>query len=738
VLVARPVRAQDDEPVEAPGVLVQVEADEAPPEDRTAAVEVVRVDDRTTGTSLAEVLDEVAGVRIRRLGGLESHATVSIRGSTSGQVLVLRDGVPLGSASGSEVDINEIPLGDVERIEVYRGPSAAHFGAGGLGGVVNLVSRNPEGEAPARVEVGLGSFMPGHFDAARIFSFTAGRRVALRTVARDERGRYSILGGASFWSTDGDFTYLDDNGTLWEESDDFYARRENNDATQGDASLRGVVELGGAWRLVASESFSVRHRGVPGQGIESGSVARLRTLNDLTLIELERTRPGHGWPLLHVQLSARIRRDEWVDRLGQIGVGREHDDDLTLDVGARTRAGWTLPVSAGNAWLQGDVRYERFFARSLLDPGREWSWQRISGALSGWITWSLAGDALELSPQARLDVIRDGPSGDGPPVAGGAEPETTSSVLTSEQLGLRGHVTRWLDLRAAAGLSQRPATFLELLGDRGTVVGNPALRPESGWTVDGGLELEGRDLGALERVRLEATGFYRYVDDLIQLVPNSQVTFVAVNVGAARVAGLEATGQLRIDWAGSTRSPWPGWIDLRLGVTYMSAVDRSDFAHREGRQLPLRPEWEVFGRVAFIWGPITLAYELDYLAGNYLDPYNSFPVPHRLLHGLEVVADLARWRGPELALQVRNLTDRIAEEVPVRGLGERTRPVSDVMGFPLPGLTVFLDLRWDVGEPRSSAHNAADVLGVEHGGRDETDDGRAADLGDGAPGRHGV
>ncbi len=710
-------------------MVVTTEAVEEPPEDRSASVEVIRVDDRSAGSTLADILDEVAGVRMRRLGGLESYSTVSIRGSSAAQVLVLRDGVPIGSASGAEVDINEIPLTDVERIEVYRGPSAAHFGTGGLGGVVNLISRNPESTTASRVEVGLGSFMPGSWDPSRIFSFSARRSLALRSVFHEAEGRYSIMATGSLWNTEGDFTYLDDNGTFWEESDDFFAYRENNSATQGDVALRSTIELDPSWRLTIGETYSLRDRGIPAYGVLAGA-ARLRTMNSLTLVELERHRPGNGWPRLIVRLSTRVRRDEWNDRLGQIGVGREHDDDVTVDVVARVRAGWTLPATLGSAWLQGEFRYERLYSRSLLDEDRRWSWQRISGSLSGWITWYLADGALELSPQARVDLLQDSPIGDGPPIAAGEEPSTVTGALTSEGLSLRGLPTRWLVLRMSGAASQRPPTFLELLGNRGSVVGNPQLRPESGWTVDGGVELQGRNLGALERARLELTGFYRYVDDLIQLVPNSQVTFVATNVGAARIAGFEATGQAKIDWASSTSSSWPGWIALRLGVTYMNAVDRSGWAHREERLLPLRPEWEVFGRLAFIWGPITLAYELDYLTGNYLDPYNSFPVPHRLLHSAELTADLSRWRGPSLTLLVRNLTDRITEEVPVRGLGDRTRPVGDVFGYPLPGLTIFLTLRWDIA-PRSRPNE-------NEGGDNDTDLHMADDAGADRSGDFGV
>lgn len=676
---------------------VVAEVREPPPEDRTASVEVIRVDDRPAGATLAEVLDEVPGVRVQRLGGLESFATISIRGSEASQVLILRDGVPLGSAAGAEVNLNEIPLDDVERIEIYRGPSAAHFGAGGLGGVINLVTRDPGSGSQSRLDLGLGSFMPGSWDPGRVFSFSARRSLGLRTVARGGvRRRWSVLAQGSFWNTAGDFTYFDDNGTRWDRNDDAFALRQNNDATQGDLVLRSVVELTPSWNLTIAETASVRSQGIAGYGQEVSSHARLRTFQDLFMLELERPRPQPGRPRLTLRAFLRYRGDEWSDPEGDIGLTQDHDLNATLDTGARLRAGWVLPAVLATAWLQGELRYERFSSRNLLGDEEPWGWHRTSGALAGWVSWRLAGGAVELAPQARIDVVHDAPGHNGPPVAGGAQPEASTSVFTSEQLGLRGLPTRWLTIRASGGLTQRPPTFMELFGDRGTIVGNPQLRPESGWTVDAGVLLHWRDLGAVEHLRLEATGFYRQVDDLIQLVPNSQVTFVSDNVGAARIAGLEASGLVRVDWASGTRSPWRGWITLRVGLTYMDAVNLSDRAAHHGKQLPLRPDWQVFGRLALTWGPLTLAYELDYVAGNYLDLYNSYPVPHRLLHSAELTADLSRWRGPELTLLVRNLSNNITEEIPVRGHGDLLAPVSDVAGFPLPGLTVFLTLRWDL------------------------------------------
>lgn len=686
--------AESDEPVVAPEVVIEDTSEDVRPEDDSVSVEVIEVDDHAPGATVADLLEQVEGVRVRRLGGLGSFATVSIRGSTAAQVLVLRDGVELGSAAGAEVNLSELDLAGIERVEVYRGPSPAHFGTGGLGGVINLVSREAA-RARTRVELGLGAFMPGHLDALRVLSSTARRAVAAQTGGR--AGPVDLSASARLDATEGDFTYLDDNGTLWQQDDDRFARRENNDATQGDFRVTAAADLPSRLRLTVDEAVSVRSQGVAGYGAFTAEEARLRTGQSLTQARLERPRTGRC-PRLQLGLSARTRRDEWSDEAGEIGVGREHRDDFTLDLEGRGRAGWVLPSSRASLWVQAELRHQRLRSRNLLGAGGEWGWERTSGAVGTWVTWPLAGGVVELSPQLRLELSGDSPvDGAGPTIAGGGHPEAVTRLFVSSELGVTARPRRWLRLRASGGLTQRPPAFLELFGNQGAVVGNPELRPESGWSVDGGVELAARRRRAIERAGLELTGFFRSVEDLIQLVPNSQVTFVASNAGAATVAGLEASGVLRVDWGTAARSRLPGWVLVRSGLTYLDAVDRSrTFVYLEGRQLPLRPRLELFARLEAGWGPIVAAYELDYTSGNFLDPYNAFSVPHRLFHSAELSVDLRRWRGPTITVLARNLTDRIVEVVPVEGHGELRRPVADVAGFPLPGLTVFLNLRWDL------------------------------------------
>ena len=93
--------------------------------------------------TLVDALQAIPGIRVSPSGGPGGNASVFIRGTNSDHVLVLRDGMPINDASDSSGAFNfgVDTLADVERIEIIRGPMAAVYGSGAIGGVINLITR---------------------------------------------------------------------------------------------------------------------------------------------------------------------------------------------------------------------------------------------------------------------------------------------------------------------------------------------------------------------------------------------------------------------------------------------------------------------------------------------------------------------------------------------------------------------------------------------------------------------
>lgn len=105
--------------------------------------------------TVADALRVLPEVLIKASGGPGSLATMSIRGSSSTQVLVLLDGVPLNRPDQPSVDLSTLPIQNVDHIEVLRGPFSALYGSATLGGVVNVVTRS---SPVTRISARVGSF----------------------------------------------------------------------------------------------------------------------------------------------------------------------------------------------------------------------------------------------------------------------------------------------------------------------------------------------------------------------------------------------------------------------------------------------------------------------------------------------------------------------------------------------------------------------------------------------------
>lgn len=95
--------------------------------------------DHWQSNTVIDVLRRLPGVDISQSGGRGQLSTLFIRGTNSGHVLVLVDGIRLNQAgvSGSS-DMSQIPLSMVQRIEYIRGARSAVYGSDAIGGVINI------------------------------------------------------------------------------------------------------------------------------------------------------------------------------------------------------------------------------------------------------------------------------------------------------------------------------------------------------------------------------------------------------------------------------------------------------------------------------------------------------------------------------------------------------------------------------------------------------------------------
>ena len=120
-----------------------------------APVEVIDRDMivRSQARSLPELLRGRAGVAISNQGGPGKLTTLFMRGAESDHVLVLVDGVRIGSATSGLVSFQDLPLSMIDRVEIVRGPRSSLYGSEAIGGAINFITQAPAKVPLARLQL---------------------------------------------------------------------------------------------------------------------------------------------------------------------------------------------------------------------------------------------------------------------------------------------------------------------------------------------------------------------------------------------------------------------------------------------------------------------------------------------------------------------------------------------------------------------------------------------------------
>jgi outer membrane receptor protein involved in Fe transport len=623
----QPIVVEADDPADAK--LVERSFDT--PDDSTGFGETIAAEPGWRSfQSTADLLGQSVGAQLRRQGGRDDFATLSIRGAPSAQLRILLDGIALGRASDSVVNLADLPLDTVERIEVYRGFSPVSLTPTSAAGVVNIVTRDPKA-AVATAAVGGGSF---------------------GTVKVHAGGAGPVAGGsaaafASWRRTDGNFEYRDDNGTVNNPADDRTRSRANNDSETLESLLRWRRDLTESANLQLREHVFHKDEGVPGLARFAPPTARLETTRNIAAASIGA--PDRRWSIEEAVTWEKRR-------LSDYGAF-----DNRAETTASTTVGrWGLPVGDAH-WLSGsgEFTWEGFEQANEAPALPRQEASRSSLALALGDDWTLAPIDTTLTFQLRHQQLWSDQGAAGPAGSGDAH-------STDPRVGLRWRAFGGFDVKANVSSYFRPPSFDEMFGTDGFTTGNPALKPEEGLAWDAGFEWKGsrEPFGSL------ALGYAWYgsdIDDVILVILTFDRTAKAVNAASARIRGHEA----RVEWKG------PAGFALSANYTFQDAENRSPALR--GRDLPGLPPHELYARLSWSIGRVVLAYDIDLSSEHFVDSDNAAaPLPTRTVHGVSLVIG-PFLEGLRLTLEADNLGDTL---------------VPDQIGFPLPGRSFYATLSW--------------------------------------------
>jgi outer membrane receptor for ferrienterochelin and colicins len=199
--------------------------------DSTASISVINEKDiKDSGAQqIYQVLQTQPSVEIFQYGSIGTTKTIHTRGASDAQVITLVDGRPTNTPRDGITNFNKIPLNNVERIEILRGPASSIYGANAIGGVINIITKSGKKNGKDEINIRYGS------EDTKI--------VDVLTQGKDGRFDYLFCGG-------------------WIRSSGF---RENSDYRSRNINSTFVFDVNETNRLKFSTGYWMSQLGTPGQ-----------------------------------------------------------------------------------------------------------------------------------------------------------------------------------------------------------------------------------------------------------------------------------------------------------------------------------------------------------------------------------------------------------------------------------------------------------------------------------------
>jgi outer membrane cobalamin receptor len=622
-------------------------------------LDILRIDGKTIlrrDPNLAgDALRGEASVDVRSYGFPGSASTISLRGATTSQTLVLLDGRPLNSLTLGTADLSAIPLEALDRIELVKSPTSSIWGANALGGTVNLVTQDAPERNGLSGQFGIGSnelstsLLRAGFRSGPIGGWVSGHyKNSMGDRTNGHNFGYGILGKVSVDipahpTVTAGYSAIRQGvpGPLPGEVIPKYGDSTASSIFDKQADTTAFLDLNLSEEL--SESFTLRGRGywdervmrfftvydifdefwAPCCAYEDDRY-RTRALGGTTMIEFSH---GEGFK---GTLGADVRRNS-------LNAFQEVVDSLDAQI---TETEWVAANTEVGVFGSATVRLnERWNAFASLRYDRNEDY----------------GDFL--SP------------------GGGVVFEPTDIYR----------------LKLYAGRAFRAPSFNDLYWP---IYGNEDLMPEEGTAFEATMEIE-----PSERIGLKISGFYRNTENLIAWTPDTTGFWRPSNVNEARVRGGEITVEMLVSKdlrltlngaynTGTQRNRETIYSDWFSGETRFETIER-DLAFLPGYNATIEMDWT---------SPLGLHLNLRALSTgervNYYADYSTVPDVGMLKKTLESYVLLNAFlgyeiiKGIEMFLWGTNLLDENYED--------QFGTSMEDLDFPRPGRTIGAGIRFSI------------------------------------------
>ncbi len=575
-----------------------------------------------SATSVADVLETTGSVFLQDYGIYGALKTASLRGCSSQEVLVLLNGDRLNSFENGLTDLSLLQLTNVDRIEVLHGGNSALYGPDALGGVVNIITRQPSEIPQVSASVGAGSYGYQHYSLGGDAKLGL---LGLSAGYANERGRDNYT-----FSVDPRYFAGLSPGSTYTRSDADYSLRHG--WVNGTAQMNDQTEVS----MYVQEDNA--DRGVPGQFTSPLSVSTAREADD------------------DVEFGAAIRY-KGIDNAffslrgsGQYSYETYHDPQYGLSLFYKNNHFTFNPqcdfvlspeqhLSLGLEFAQATLHSSDF----LTEITRVQKAVYLSHEMSISFDRSFA-DRILLYDCLRYDAISD------------VDRVVTPKLGMNVRLSEKGDI----HLRSSVGTSFRSPSFNDLYYPGAS---NPRLNPERSVSFDVGMTSRCNWFG---EQKIELTYFVMRTTDQIVFDP---ALFIPVNIGKVNSHGLESSFEF------STPNQF---LNVGVDYTYTLARNISDpSAASYNHQIIFQPKDNFKVRTSVRVDPavVTLSYVL--IGERFTTATNLTSLPAYRTTNLNLRLKVPDWPVPvSLKCEVNNLFNVDYQIYPLYPMPRRTYRVT--------------------------------------------------------------
>ena len=529
---------------------------------------------------VASVLSGEAGIDVRNYSLVNGASTINLLGSTSQQVLVLLDGLPINSPSIGIPDLGLVSVRNLDRIEIVKGPTSSLYGTDAIGGVVNFITDNP-------------------FNIMKNLEYNVGFRFGSYQTYDLDFNLKSIISNYSF--------ILDGHGIKTDG-----LRTNDNAIAQGISLVSGYI-LNPFTKFRVDLRYENKNIGLPGPQPnisqysfygDSTSFTRYdRQYDTLYIIRASvDTKINTNWSInFNTHYLINNSKFLWVDQYStDTSLYRDHYCTNTLlgNIISNYHLADKKSIAVGI-----DYGYNRFLAHSQYP--QDTSWQPHLFKIGLFSEGSLIfAKIFRVFGNLRFDWS----SGFG--------------TFISPGIGITGTLTPLLKVRLHAGRAFRSPTLNDLYWPSS---GNKNLKPEIGNAYQMGF-----DFIPNHNLFISATAFMRKTRQMINWIPDTSGIWRPENIDTSTTHGLEwltkyqIIKSLSVQFAGTIQNV----IQIRKEMIYYNWVSNTTKFNNVKRQQAFTPVLTLSSDIDYKsdWGSIiNLNCKYTSSRANYYPSYNSLP-----------------------------------------------------------------------------------------------------------------